>query len=174
MVWVLIILVLIGAVYCVGYFLPHRQTGASEKLVMYTPEQVFAAVMDGQNFPIAADMARSVSALDDMRWREDIGSSTLEVETVEADAPGRVVRHYRDLKLPMTAQTEILIAPAKKGSYVAMQTDITLKNEHVFAPVMRLLMVVFNGADKGVEAYLAQLEKGLNRGLVAPVSQAAE
>lgn len=174
MVWILGVLVLVAGAYCVGYFLPQTLTGSSEKSVVYPPEQVFAAVMDAKNFPVGADLTKQVEPLSETRWREDIGTSKIEVETVEAQSPGRVVRTYRDLKMPMTAVTEVLIAPSKTGSYIAMKTDITLVNGHVLAPVLRILMMVFRGADKGVDAYLGQLEKGLNQGLVPYVPPLAD
>lgn len=174
MTWILGVLVVIAGTYVIGYFLPVTMRGSGERTVTQTPDMVFRAVLDGQNFPMNADMVKAVHLDGDGRWREELGNSEVRVETVEAKAPVRVLRRYSDSKYPIAAETEILIAPAQRGTYVAVSTRITLVNGHVLAPVLRLLLFGFKGVQKGVVAYLDQLEKGLNQGKVAPLANAAE
>jgi hypothetical protein len=155
----------------VGSLLPASYQAKGRLDVELPPEAVWRLVSDFEKHPMAAKMARRVERLPDEAglavWKEDLGSSTVTVRTVESRPPARLVRRMEDSVVPMTADWTIAIEPRGEGSrlWIENRTEIRRGTWHV--PIFRLIMTVSRGAERGVEAYLQQLGGELGRAAVA-------
>lgn len=152
---------LVVVVVVVGLCLPEVYRAKGRLDVELPPEAVWELVADFERHPLSATMARGVERLPDEAagpaWREDIGSSTITVRTVEAVPHERLVRQMTDSVVPMTATWSFAIEPRGAGSRVWIDNETVIRRGTWHVPIFRVIMTVTRGAERGVEAYLKQL-----------------
>ncbi len=165
--WIIVIasilVVLIMTPLLVGRFLPKQFSTVTQLRIRRTPQAVWDAIGDYQKLPISARMHRATEVLPDVdgrpAWRENIGSSRIRIETIEADAPSRLVRQFQDEVVPMRLRMQYDIEPADDGSLVRCTANGTVDNGTWHAPFFRFMIHVFGGAKSGQKQYLASVAK---------------
>ena len=167
MIWIGIVLagalLLLAALYLLGWFLPEQVKGESEVFIPKSPEVVWAALTDPETYPLSAKMCRKVEMLAAegglSAWREDIGSSLLENKVVATEELTRLVRESRDTVAPVTMHSECTIESGNGGCTIRFKATTTVKNGTWCAPLFRVtLRLMPNG---GPKAYLKMLAEGL-------------
>lgn len=151
------LLALVGTVVIVGLCLPETYRAKGRADLSLSPEALWAALQDVERHPLAASMARGVTREGETAWVEDLGSTSVRWETVEADRPRRLVRVGRDSVVPMTARWELVIEPLDGGSRLWIDARIDLRRGTWHVPIFRVLITLTRGAERGVEQYLAGL-----------------
>jgi uncharacterized protein YndB with AHSA1/START domain len=159
--WVLIVLgVLIGLIVLVaiiGSFLPRGHVVARGVTTSQPPETVWQAITDIPAVPTWNAMVKKVERMPDRNghevWRETYqGNFPLQLETVEAIEPRRLVRAIADEKGPFTGRWEFDITPLASGCKVT----ITERGE-IGNPAARFFARLFMNPAMYLEKYLQAL-----------------
>ncbi len=179
MIWVWIVIGALAALIIVpvviGLFLPEVYVGQADRRFEWTPEEVWAAIHDAAKNPVSGRQCRGVESAGDSvelpsgpndrdesslpNWIEDMGSTKITVTTIESDRPKRVVRHFKDSVVPMTAESIITIEADGGATKVTVENTITIKRGTWHVPIFRFMMTIMNGARRGCSDYLKNLKR---------------
>ena len=144
-----------------GHALPAVQEGRVVREIAASPERVFALLEDPERAPVSGTAAASVEKLEpesgQVRWRENLGSSTITVTIAEKEAPRRLVRTLADAVVPMTGRHEVRLEPAGAGTKVTVDYRYEVGSSGL-GPMFRLLLWM-GGAERGVSEHLEVLSQ---------------
>jgi uncharacterized protein YndB with AHSA1/START domain len=159
--WVLIIAVVfvavLGVLLLIGSFLPRAHV-VSRSIPMSQPRQeVWQVITDFANAPAWRGDVLRVERMPDRNghdvWRETYqGNMGIQLETVEAVAPQRLVRLIADEKGPFSGRWEFALAETGSGSRVTITEHGVIPN-----PFFRLMARLFMDPAQYLEKYLRAL-----------------
>ncbi|MCB9852025.1 MAG: SRPBCC family protein [Phycisphaerales bacterium] len=162
-----LILTTILIVVFVGRSLPKDFSATTSLKINRTPQDVWTAIGDFKKLPVSAKMCKGTEPLADVAnqpaWRENIGSSRIRVETLEADAPKRLVRQCQDEVVPMRMRVEYDIESREQGCAVTCTTNGRIDDGTWHAPLFRFMIHKFGGVKSGQKQYLALLARQLGQ-----------
>jgi len=159
--WVLIaacvLATFIVAILLIGSFLPRAHVVSRSVQTGKPPTAVWRIITDYQNVPTWHAQVLRVERLPDRNghevWRETYkGGYPIQLETVEAVAPQRLVRSIADEKGPFSGRWEFAIAAAEPGSRVTITEYGVIPN-----PFFRFLARLFMNPAAYLERYLKAL-----------------
>src|SRR5262245_14448619 len=147
----------LAAIAAVGCLFPRRHVASRSLRTKQPPEAVWNVVSDFAAVPIWHPEVRSVERLPDRRghdvWREtDRRGYPMQLETVEALAPRRLVRAIADEHGPFSGQWEFDITAADGGSRVTLTERGQIPN-----PFFRFMFRMFMTPTWYLELYLKAL-----------------
>jgi uncharacterized protein YndB with AHSA1/START domain len=140
-----------------GCFLPRSHVAARTLRSKKTPEDVWNVLCDYASVPTWHPEVKKVERQPDKNghdvWREtDKRGYAVQLETIEAAAPRRLVRAIADESGPFTGQWEFDIAPADEGSRVTLTERGQIAN-----PFFRVMFRAFMTPSFYLELYLKAL-----------------
>lgn len=147
----------------IGALLPKGHVATRAARLAQTPAVIWQAVTDFEKFPSWRDGVTSVERLPDRDvhavWIEQGGHGSIPYELVESvapsgNAPGRVVTHIADSKLPFGGTWTLELIPMDGGTLLR----ITERGE-VYNPLFRFMSRFIFGYTKSMESYLSGLGK---------------
>jgi len=153
-----------------GLFSPEDYSATVTGVIDAPPDEVFRRIEDIESNPGSGAMARSVELLPEEEWEngrrawiEDLGSTRIRVQTVEAEEGRLIIRILEDQVVPMTARWTIRLEPEGEGTRItaANETKISRGTWHV--PLFRFLMRFMNGARRGLVHYLTRLGSSMGK-----------
>jgi uncharacterized protein YndB with AHSA1/START domain len=155
---IVIVAVLIGATFLIGYALPAQTTVSRSIILKQSPEAVFAALAD---LPHLAEWNRNtekVEMLPPVNGKEASkqtfkGGMVMTVVTTESTPPNRLVRAMGDAGGPFVGTWTYEISPADGGSKVALTEVAEMQN-----PLFRVMTRIF-GQTKYIDEHLEDLAK---------------
>jgi hypothetical protein len=110
---VLLLMLLVGGLFVTGSMLDERVESSVTMAFPHDPAVVWSAIQDYETNPVSATMRQETIVIPDASnapaWKEDIGSTVITVQTMESDAPNRLVRRFEDSIVPMTADVEYVV-----------------------------------------------------------------
>jgi uncharacterized protein YndB with AHSA1/START domain len=151
------LLALILIVVVVGALLPKRHHATRSARFHQPPEVIWTALTNYQEFPSWRSNVKRVESLQSANqlpaWREfDSHGDSLPMQTVESDAPRRLVTQIADPKLPFGGTWTTVISQAEGGSEVRITEDGEVRN-----PVFRFMSRVVFGLTATMDTYLQDL-----------------
>ena len=160
MVWLIVPLAALAAALLaligVGLALPRRHVAARRVRLRRPPEEVWSRIRDHAAEPGWRSKLDRVERLPDEggreRWTEVSGRSVLTFETLEADAPRRLVRRIADEKLPFGGSWTIEVTGEAGGSVVAVTEHGEVKH-----PLFRVISRFVIGHTRTIDGYLGDL-----------------
>lgn len=160
-----ILFVLVLTLIVVARSLP-KDFSATTRLGINRPaKDVWDAINDFRKLPVSAKMCKGTEPLPDVAnqpaWRENIGSSRIRVETLESDAPSRLVRQFQDEVVPMHLKMEYDIETAGQGCVVTCTANGRVDDGTWHAPFFRFMIHKFGGVKSGQKQYLTLLARQL-------------
>lgn len=164
--WILLglIVALIAIPNVAGMFLGPDFEATVEMEVPRSPAEVWVALNDLENNPCSS-MRKGTEMLsapgEPPVFLEDIGSTTLRIETTEWEAPTRLVREVSDQGTPMTATWSVGVEPVGTGSRIQVHAVTRLPNGTWHMPMFRFMMTVSGGQEQQVRGYLEGLAESL-------------
>ena len=152
------LLVLIGIVVTViGYLLPENHVASKTLILKQSPEVVWQTITDFANQPKWNSEMKSVSRLSDRNghevWQEEMGGMKIPLETLEKEAPKRLVRHIAADDLGFGGNWEYLITPTIEGG---CQLTVTERG-NVPNPLFRFMSKYIFGHTATMEKYMTAL-----------------
>jgi uncharacterized protein YndB with AHSA1/START domain len=152
------VLVLVGIVGC---FYPRSYTASRTLETAHSPEEVWSVISDFANTPNWHGEVKKVERLPDRDghelWREtDRRGYAMQLETIDAAAPRRLVRKISDENGPFSGQWQFDIEPAEKGCRVTLTEQGQIPN-----PFFRLMFWLFMTPTFYLDLYLQALAKKL-------------
>jgi hypothetical protein len=160
------LLLLAGIVFVIGWRLPVAHEVAREQEYGFAPDRVFQEIANPVEYPRWRSGVQKVEMLPDSmrlkRFREyALGDEVTYV--IEESVPGRrFVTTIEDQGLPYGGSWIFELTPTGRGTMLR----ITEQGE-VYNPFFRFISRYVMGHTRGIETYLADLEKRLN---AAPAS----
>lgn len=152
--------------FVAGQFLPERYDSDLRARYEVDPEALWSAVQDVRKLPHAGRQCREVLELRDeseqVGWTEDLGSSQVVYETLEADRPTRLVRRARDKQIPVTFHVTLTLEADGKGSRVRSRTETNVRNGSWHIPIFRVLLKLADGANRANRDWLKRLGQSVN------------
>ena len=179
MVWLIVPLAALAAAVLaligVGLVLPRRHVAARRVRLRRPPEEVWARIRDHAAEPGWRSKLDRVERLPDVggreRWKEVSGRSALTFETLEADAPRRLVRRIADEKLPFGGSWTIEVTDDRAGGVVVAVTE----HGEVKHPLFRVISRFVIGHTRTIDGYLrdlaASFEESVEPGPTEPASK---
>lgn len=164
--WILLglIVALIAIPNAVGMFLGPDFDATVEMEIPRSPTEVWAALNDIENNPCSS-MRKGTEMLsapgEAPVFLEDIGSTTLRIETTEWVEPTRIVREVSDQATPMTATWAVDVEASGSGSRVRVHATTRLPNGTWHMPMFRFMLTVSGGQEKQVRGYLEGIARSL-------------
>ena len=150
----------------VGRFLPKHFSAITKLRVGRAPQDVWNAIGDFEQLPVSARMHKGTERLPDVEglpaWRENIGSSRIRIETIESNAPNRLVRQFQDEVVPMRMRMQYDIESVDGGSIVRCTANGTIEDGTWHVPFFRFMIHVFGGAKAGQKQYLTSVARHFN------------
>lgn len=154
-----VIAALILIVVVVGTLLPKEHHATRSARFHQTPEAIWAAMTNYQEFPSWRSNVKRVESFRSSNplpaWREfDSHNGVLPMQTLESDAPRRLVTQIADPKLPFGGTWTTVITAANGESEVRITEDGEVRN-----PVFRFMSRFVFGLTATMDAYLRDLGK---------------
>lgn len=151
----LVALILIMVV--VGALLPKQHYATRSARFHQPPEVIWTVLTNYQEFPSWRSNVKRVESLQSSNqlaaWREfDSHGNSLPMQTVESDAPRRLVTQIADPKLPFGGTWTTVIAQSDSGSEVRITEDGEVRN-----PVFRFMSHFVFGLNASMDTYLTDL-----------------
>ena len=163
------LMILLGAVVAllvvlplVGLNLPERYRAKGSATLDLPPAEVWAMLVDVEQHPMSASMCKGVELLeeDGSRWREKMSGSSLTYTTEKSDAPRFLERSAEDSVVPMTAHWDITLEETPDGgTRIWVEVDMSVRRGTFHVPIFRIMLSMFRGHERGVEAYLRSVSK---------------
>lgn len=153
-----------------GLFSPENYEATVTGVIGASPDEVFRQLENVEDNPGSGAMARSVEMLPEdewvdgrRAWIEDLGSTRIRVETVEAE-PGRLlIREMEDQVVPMRARWTIVLEAQGDSTLITATNETTISKGTWHVPLFRFLMRFMNGARRGLVHYLTRLGRSMDR-----------
>jgi hypothetical protein len=141
----------------IGAFLPRYHQVSRTTELRQTPDVVWQTITDYANIPAWHREIVKVEKLPDRDghevWRETYkGSYPITMETTEAAAPSRLVRHITDEKGPFTGRWEFALAEMEGGCRITITEHGDIAN-----PFFRFMARLFMNPATYLEMYLNAL-----------------
>lgn len=164
MFWILVVVgVLVAAVLIttvIGSFLPEEHVAMRTLILRQLPQNVWRVMTDFANQPLWQPDLKSIQRLPDRNghevWQEEFARGMkIPLETVETDAPRRLVRRIASDELAFGGTWEYLLTPTTEGG---CQVTITERGT-VGNPFFRFLSKFVFGHTATMEKYLTSLAK---------------
>lgn len=154
-----VIVGLILVVVVVGALLPKQHHVTRAARFPKPPEAIWAAMSDYQEFPSWRSNVKRVEAIPSGNnlpaWREiDSHDGSLPMQTLESEAPRRLVTEIADKNLPFGGTWTTEIARIDGGSFVRITEDGEIRN-----PIFRFMSRFILGLTATMETYLRDLGK---------------
>lgn len=161
MFWILGIIglvVLAGIVITViGSFLPEEHVASKNLTLRQSPETVWQVITDFANQPKWNSEMKSVERLPDRNghevWQEEMSGMKIPLETLEAEAPKRLVRRIASDDLGFGGDWEYIILPRTAGG---CQLAI-IERGKVPNPLFRFMSKYIFGHTATMEKYMKAL-----------------
>lgn len=161
MYWILGIvgvLVLAGViVYVIGSFLPENHVASKTLELKQSPETVWQVVADFASQPKWQTEMKSVERLPDRNghavWLEEMSGMKIPLETLETDAPKKLVRRIASDDLGFGGDWQYVIAPTPEGGCELTITEFG----KVPSPLFRFMSKYVFGHTATMEAYMKAL-----------------
>ena len=152
------LLVLIGIVVIViGNFLPEQHVASKTLTLKQSPETVWQVITDFANQPKWHPDVKSVERLPDRNghavWQEEMSGMKIPLETLETEAPKKLVRRIASDDLGFGGDWEYIITPTIEGG---CQLTVTERGK-VPNPLFRFLSKYVFGQTATIEKYLKAL-----------------
>ncbi|MHC4953431.1 MAG: SRPBCC family protein [Planctomycetota bacterium] len=172
MLWVLLLFLvpflLILLPVLLGLVSPESYEATVEAEIDAPPDTVFRMLEDVSSNPGSGAMTKSVETLPREEWQhglpawiEDLGSTRIRVQTVQAE-PGRLlVRELEDEVVPMRARWTLELEPNGAGTLLTATNETTISKGTWHVPLFRFLMRFMNGARRGLVHFLTRLGRSL-------------
>lgn len=155
----------VGVAFAIGTTLPETTEARGSVAIDLAPDDLFAALMDGETHPAGGSMAQRVERLNPDAalpiWREDLGETAVTVTTVEASAPTRIVRELHDPAIPMSGRWELGIEAQGEGSRLTYAITTTVGAGDWKGPLFRVAIAGFGGAERGVQDWITRASGAL-------------
>ncbi|MDQ3198018.1 MAG: SRPBCC family protein [Verrucomicrobiota bacterium] len=157
---ILLIVVLIGAIFLVGYALPAKTTTSRSITLHQPPAAVFAVLVDVQHMADWNRNTEKVEMLPPTDGRETTkqtfkGGMTMTIITAKSSPPQHLVRSLDDDGGPFVGSWNYEITPVDGGSRVVL-TEVAIFTN----PFFRVMTRVF-GATKYMDEHLEDLARKL-------------
>ena len=155
---VLLIVLLIGAVYLIGYALPAKTTISRSITLQEKPEAVFAALADVQQMAQWNRNTEKVEMLPPVNGKEATkqtfkGGMKMTIITAESQPPRHLVRDLGDDSGPFLGSWTYDLTPNDGGTRVVLTEVAEFKN-----PLFRVMTRIF-GQTKYMDEHLQDLAK---------------
>ena len=153
------IVVLILALIALGYALPVGHVATRDAQFAATPERVFDALTNVQEFPkwrSDVESVEVVSRAPRLQWREQSGGDTVTFEVQERDQPRRLVTRIADRTLPFGGSWTFALQPDGSGTRLTIT-----ENGEVYNPLFRVMSRFVFGHTATIERYLDDLRRYL-------------
>lgn len=152
------LLVLAGiVVFIIGSFLPENHVASKTLTLKQSPETVWQVVTDFASQPKWNPEMKSVERLADRNghavWQEEMSDMKIPLETLETEAPKKLVRRIASDDLGFGGDWEYMITPTGDGG---CQLTIT-ENGKVPSPLFRFMSKYVFGHTATMEAYMKAL-----------------
>lgn len=152
------LLALVGIVaYVVGSFLPENHVASKTLTLKQSPETVWQVVTDFANQPKWNSEMKSVEQLPDRNghtvWQEEMSGMKIPLETLETEAPKKLVRRIASDDLGFGGDWQYVITPTPEGG---SQLTITEFGK-VPSPLFRFMSKYIFGHTATMEAYMKAL-----------------
>jgi hypothetical protein len=166
-VWILTACVgLFLLVLLIGTFLPERYDSDLRARFAATPDEVWEAAQDVRRHPHAGKQCRQVTDVredtEQRGWVEDLGSSQIAYETLEAQRPTRLVRRARDKQINVTFHVTLTLEADGEGALVRSRTETNVRKGSWHIPVFRVLLKLSDGANRANRDWLKRLGASLD------------
>ena len=149
----------------VGTFLPERYDSDLRARFAATPEEVWEAAQDVRRHPHAGKQCREVTDVRDETeqrgWTENLGSSLIAYETLEAERPTRLVRRARDKRINVNFHVTLTLEADGDGTKVRSRTETNVRKGSWHIPVFRVLLKLSDGANRANRDWLQRLGASL-------------
>lgn len=151
-----VVVAVVAAVVVIGLLLPKGHTATRSTRLGRSPETVWAALTDIDDYPTWRPGVRRVERLSDedgrTRWREHGRDGKITFEMVESVAPSRLVTRIADPRLPFGGSWTYVVAPTGGGSVLTVTED-----GEVYNPVFRFVSRFVMGHTATMDKYLKAL-----------------
>lgn len=158
------LLVLLLAVFAVGFMLPERYDAMVSVTFTSPPEKVWAAISDYETHPMTGTQRKSTQKQPEEGglpvWVEDLGATKVTVRTLSATAPTHMKRNMIDSVVHLNVDCEFRIEPANGGSRVTATSRTTVPSGNWRAPLFRVTLRM-GGGEKGFRDYWSSVAKSL-------------
>jgi uncharacterized protein YndB with AHSA1/START domain len=153
------IVALVLIVVVVGALLPKQHHATRAARFQQPPEAIWTAMTNYQDFPSWRSNVKSVEAIPSTNnlpaWREiDSHGGSLPMQTIESNAPSRLVTEIADPNLPFGGTWTTEITRIDGGSLVRITEDGEVRN-----PVFRFMSRFVFGLTATMDTYLRDLGK---------------
>jgi len=159
--FVIVVVVLFGLVWIVGYNLPQSHVASLERVYAARPDEIFPVITTPANYPKWRTGVQRVELLPDsdrvQRFREVALDGEVTYAVDEYVPNTRYVTRIADAGLPYGGRWIFELTPTAGGTSV----KITEEGE-VYNPVFRFVSKYIMGHTGGIDRYLKDLEKGLS------------
>lgn len=167
-VWTLLgsLAILIAFIVLIGMLLPERYEGRSQVTLAKPPEEVWEALLDYQRHPMTGKMSKGIADESEENglpiWVEDMGhGERIQVRTIAAEAPNRLVREMASEAVPMTSRWQYELEPIAAGTRLTMDGETTIRRGTWHVPIFRVMMKVNGGVKKGLDIQQDMLAQSL-------------
>ncbi|HEU4426138.1 MAG TPA: SRPBCC family protein [Pilimelia sp.] len=147
----------VAAVAVIGLLLPKAHTAARSARLGQSPETVWAALTDIDDYPTWRPDVRRVERLSDEdgrpRWREHGSNGKIAFEVVESVAPSRLVSRIADPRLPFGGSWTYVVTPTGDGGSTVTVTE----DGEVYNPIFRFVSRFVTGHTATMDKYLKAL-----------------
>ncbi|MBA3544820.1 MAG: SRPBCC family protein [Chthoniobacterales bacterium] len=155
---IVVLAVLIGAIFIVGYSLPARTTVSRSITLHQPPAAVFAVLADVEKMAEWNRNTEKVEMLPPIKGKEATkqtfkGGMTMTIITAESAPPGHLVRAMGDDGAPFVGSWTYEISQVEEGSKVVLTEVAVFKN-----PLFRVMTRIF-GQAKYLDEHLQDLAK---------------
>lgn len=166
---VVVVVALILVVIAIGFALPANHLARTKTTFKASPEQVWAAITDIENFPSWRSDVKSVSLSPEStgkpKWVENGSNGKISYEHTESVRPSRLRVRLTDESLPFGGTWTYELVPAVGGTELTITEDGIVRN-----PLFRFMSRYVFGHYSTQEKYLGDLAKKLNEP-VTPVTR---
>ena len=152
------LLVLAGiVVFVIGSFLPENHVASKTLTLKQSPETVWQVLTDFANQPKWHSEMKSVERLADRNghevWQEEMSGMKIPLETLQVEAPKKLVRRIAADDLGFGGDWEYTLAPTGDGGCKLTITE----NGKVPSPLFRFMSKYVFGHTATMEAYMKAL-----------------
>jgi hypothetical protein len=155
---VVVVLLLVTAVFAVGWFLPVAHVASRSASFARPPQDIYAAVSDVATYPRWWDELSEVEMLpttnDRVRFRQHTSSGPIVMEVVESVPVSRFVTRIDDPEQPFGGTWTFALTPEGAGT----RLTITERGE-VYNPVFRFLSRFVFGHTGTIDSFLDALSQ---------------
>lgn len=160
-----VIVLLVVTPIVVGMLLPEKFSFDVEHRIDATPEVVWAALQDPEQYPVCAGQCRGVRMLEPgdagPRWVEDLGQTEVTYQVVESEPPTRIVTEGVDSVVPLSYRSETTLEAVDGGTLVRMHVDGRIASGTWHVPLFRLI-IHSGGIKSGFRKHLEQVGAGVS------------